>query len=144
MIITIVLSMIITPIILKNLTAITDFFIKNIEPVVEQEVRSTNLSNHTVILGLGEFGRIVADELRVNSEPYLAIENNIESFYRSLKSGYNVVFGNVTNKDLLKSVNLKEAKYIIIAIDNPQKLYQVCDAVQQMVSTEKIISKSDK
>lgn len=142
MIITIVLSMIITPIILKNLTAITDFFIKTTEPIIEeQELKSTNLSNHTVILGLGEFGRNIADELRFNSEPYLAIENNIESFYRSLKSGYNVVFGNVTNKDLLKSVNLKEAKYIIVAIDNPQKLYQVCDAVQQMVSSEKIIVK---
>ncbi|MBP7742206.1 MAG: cation:proton antiporter [Aliarcobacter sp.] len=141
MIITIVLSMIITPIILKNLTFITDFFIKSIDPVIEQEVKSTNLSNHTVILGLGEFGRNIADELRINSEPYLAIENNIESFYRSLKSGYNVVFGNVTNKDLLKSVNLKEAKYIIIAIDNSQKLYQVCDAVQQIVSTDKIIVK---
>lgn len=141
MIITIVLSMIITPIILKNLTFITDFFIKSIDPIIEQEVKSTNLSNHTVILGLGEFGRNIADELRINSEPYLAIENNIESFYRSLKSGYNVVFGNVTNKDLLKSVNLKEAKYIIIAIDNSQKLYQVCDAVQQIVSTDKIIVK---
>lgn len=141
MIITIVLSMIITPIILKNLTFITDFFIKNIEPVVEQEVRSTNLSNHTIILGLGEFGRNIAQELTINSEPYLAIENNIESFYRSLKSGYNVVFGNAINKDLLKSVNLKEAKHIIIAIDNPQKLYQVCDTVQQIVSTDKIIVK---
>lgn len=139
MIITIVLSMIITPIILKNLSSIADYCIKSVDP--EEEIKSTNLSNHTVILGLGEFGRNVADELRVNSEPYLAIENNVESFYRSSKSGYNVVFGNVTNKDLLKSVNLKEAKHIIIAIDNPHKLYQVCDAVQQMVSTDKIIVK---
>jgi len=140
MIITIVLSMIITPIILKNLTPIADYCIKNIDPEVE-EMKSTNLSSHTIILGLGEFGRNIADELRAKSEPYLAIENNVESFYRSSKSGYNVVFGNVTNKDLLKSVNLKEAKHIIVAIDNPHKLYQVCDAVQQMVSTDKIIVK---
>ena len=132
--------MIITPIILKNLSSIADFFIENLEPDIE-EVKSTNLSNHTVILGLGEFGRNIADELRINSEPYLAIENNVESFYRSSKSGYNVIFRNVTNKELLKSVNLKEAKHIIIAIDNAHKLYQVCDAVQQMVSTDKIIVK---
>ncbi|RXK11958.1 sodium:proton exchanger [Halarcobacter mediterraneus] len=141
MIVTIVLSMIITPIILKNLTTITDFFIKSVEPVIEQELKSTELSNHTIILGLGEFGRSIADELTVNSEPYIAIENNIESFYRSLKSGYHVVFGNATNKDLLKSVNLREAKYVIIAIDNPQKLYQVCDTIQQVISTDKIIVK---
>ena len=141
MIVTIVLSMIITPIILKNLAAIADFFIKNREPVVKQEIKSTELTNHTIILGLGEFGRNIADELTSHSEPYLAIENNVESFYRSLKSGYHVVFGNATNKDLLKSINLKEAKYVIVAIDNPQKLHQVCDTIQQVVSTDKIIVK---
>jgi CPA2 family monovalent cation:H+ antiporter-2 len=140
MIVTIVLSMIITPLILKNLSTITDLFVKELEPVVEQTIDSS-LSNHTIILGLGEFGRNIADELTNYGEPYIAIENNIDSFYRSLRSGYNVVFGNATNKDLLKNVNLKVAKTIIVAIDNPKKLYQVCDIIQQIVSTDKIIVK---
>jgi len=142
MIVTIVLSMILTPIILKNLTPIVDYLTRNDEVVVDQkEIKSSILENHTIILGLGEFGRDIADELANNLEPYIAVENNIESFYRSLKSGYNVIFGNATNRDLLRSINLKGAKYVIIAIDNPQKLYQVCDSVQQVVSTEKIIVK---
>jgi len=140
MIVAIVLSMIITPLILKNLSTITDLFVKEVEPVVEQTIESL-LFNHTIILGLGEFGRNIADELTNYGEPYIAIENNIDSFYRSLSSGYNVVFGNATNKDLLKNVNLKVAKTIIVAIDNPKKLYQVCDIIQQIVSTDKIIVK---
>ena len=141
LIVTIVLSMIATPIILKNLSKITDLFDKEIEPVVEQEPVSSGLENHTIILGLGEFGRNIADELTQYEETYIAIENNIDSFYRSLRSGYNVIFGNATNKDLLKSVNLKGAKYIIVAIDNPKKLYQVCDIISQIIPSEKIIVK---
>ncbi|PHO09311.1 sodium:proton exchanger [Malaciobacter canalis] len=141
MIVTIVLSMIITPIILKNLTFITDKFNKEEEPSVSQDLTSSILTNHTVILGLGEFGRNIADDLSASSEKYIAIENNIESFYKSINSGYNVVFGNATNKDLLRTVNLKEAKYVIVAIDNPKKLYQVCDTIQQIVPIEKIIVK---
>jgi len=141
LIVTIVLSMIATPIILKNLSVITDFFDKNEEPVVEQDINSTELNDHIIILGLGEFGRNIADELGQCGESYIAIENNIDSFYRSLRSGYNAVFGNATNKDLLKSVNLKGAKYIIVAIDNPKKLHQVCDIISQIISTEKIIVK---
>jgi CPA2 family monovalent cation:H+ antiporter-2 len=141
MIVTIVLSMIITPIILKNLTFITDKFNKEEEPNVNQDLTSSILTNHTVILGLGEFGRNIADDLSASSEKYIAIENNIESFYKSINSGYNVVFGNATNKDLLRTVNLKEAKYVIVAIDNPKKLYQVCDTIQQIVPIEKIIVK---
>jgi Trk K+ transport system NAD-binding subunit len=119
-----------------------DFLTKNEEIVVEQEdIESSSLKDHTIILGLGEFGRNIADELANSSEPYIAIENNVESFYRSLKSGYNVVFGNATNKDLLRSANLKEAKYVIVAIDNAKKLYQICDSIQQTVSTDKIIVK---
>lgn len=140
MIVTIVLSMIITPLILKNLSTLADLFIKEKEPIVEQAM-DVSLSNHTIILGLGEFGRNIANELSNCGEPYVAIENNIDSFYRSLRSGYNVVFGNATNKDILKTVNLKTAKYIIVAIDNPKKLYQVCDIIQQIVSTDKIIVK---
>lgn len=141
MIVTIVLSMIITPIILKNLTFLTDKFSKEEEPNIAQDTNSSELSNHTIILGLGEFGRNIADDLSANGESYIAVENNIESFYKSLNSGYNVVFGNATNKDLLRSVNLKEAKYVIVAIDNPKKLFQVCDTIQQVVSTDKIIVK---
>ena len=141
MIVTIVLSMIITPVILKNLSVIADKLIKDIEPKTPENTNSSEISNHTIILGLGEFGRNIADELTINSEPYIAIENNVDSFHKSIGSGYNVVFGNATNKDILKTVNIKDAKHIIVAIDNPQKLYQVCDTINKYVSTDKIIVK---
>lgn len=140
-IVTIVLSMIITPLILKNLGVLADILQKENEPEIPNNLDDISFNNHTIILGLGEFGRNIADELVSKSEPYIAVENNIDNFYRLIKSGYNVVFGNATNKDLLKSVNLKEAKYVIIAIDNPKKLYQVCDTIHQVVTTDKIIVK---
>lgn len=141
MIVTIVLSMIATPFILKNMSFLTDIFAQKIEPVVEQTIETSKLKNHTIILGLGEFGSNIANELSAKNEMYIAIEHNIDTFHKAIASGYNVVFGNATHKDLLKSVNLKEAKYVVVAIDNPKKLYHVCDTIQQIISKDKIIVK---
>jgi len=140
MIITIVLSMIITPIILKNLSAITDFITrKNGEEI--EPIASTTVSGHTVILGFGEFGRNIAKSLRNNGQIYVAIENNIETYHRAKNAGEFIVFGNATSKEILKSINISGAQNVIVAIDNPKKLYGVCETLKKYVDSHKIIAK---
>ncbi len=140
MIVTIVFSMIITPIILKNLSSIVDFFTKNNneEPL---DVNSSPIEGHTVILGFGEFGRNIAHTLKDNGQLYISIENNIEIYHRAKAMDEPIVFGNATNKEILKSVNIAQAQYIIVAIDNPKKLYGVCETLKKYVSIHKIIAK---
>ena len=140
MIVTIVFSMIITPIILKNLSTITDFLTrKNGDEIgnIESEI----VKGHTVILGFGEFGRNIAKTLRDNGQLYIAIDNNIEIYHRATKEGESIVFGNATNKAIIKSTNISQAQNVIVAIDNPKKLYVVCETLKKYVDTHKIIVK---
>lgn len=142
LIVTVVLTMIITPFILKNLSAISDKLINDDKELYcDVELHSANMKNHVIILGLGEFGRNVADSLTAKGEPYIAIENNIDGFQKGLASGYSVIFGNAAKKDLLKTLNIKEAKNIIVAIDNPKKLYTICEALVELIDKNKIIVK---
>lgn len=140
MIATIVLSMIATPIILKNLTSLTDMFFKG-EEEIENQIDSDDLKDHTIILGFGEFGRNVANLLKEKGEFYLAIENNINTFHGIQRMGEPAIFGNALKKEVLKKANIKAAKYVIVAIDNPQKLYHVCQTIQQFIDNSKIIVK---
>lgn len=140
LIVTIVFSMIITPIILKNLSSITDFITrKNTEEVFD--INSSPVQGHTVILGFGEFGQNIANTLKDNGQLYMAIENNIEIYQRAKSAGEPIVFGNATNKEILKSTNISQAQHVIVAIDNPKKLYSVCETLQKYVSIYKIIAK---
>lgn len=141
LIVTIVFSMIITPLILKNLSFLADLVIGDTEQVCEQQIEASAFKDHIVILGFGEFSRNVVDAISSRGEIYVAIENNIDSFYKSISSGYNVIYGNAANKELLRSINLKDAKSVIIAIDNPKKLYQVCDSTLQIVDKNRVIVK---
>ncbi len=141
MIATIVLSMIATPIILKHLTQLTDVFIKTEEHEPENPIDSDEMQDHTIILGFGEFGRNVARVLSERGEFYLAIENNINTFHAIQRMGEPALYGNATKKEVLKKANIQHAKYVIIAIDNPEKLYHVCQIVQQFIDNSKIIVK---
>lgn len=141
LIVTIVLSMIITPLILKHLTSLTDVMLKKEECEIESFVDSDALKDHTVILGFGEFGRNVAAALKEKGEFYLAIENNIHTFHTIQKMGEPAIFGNALKKEVLKKANIQLAKYVIVAIDNPAKLYHVCQTIQQFVDSSKIIVK---
>ncbi len=140
MIVTIVISMIITPIILKNLSSLADLIgRKNIEEDIL--IESTALSGHIVILGFGEFGRNIASALKDNGQLYIAIENNIETYHKAKENDEPIVFGNATSKEILKSTNISKAQNVIVAIDNPKKLYGVCETLQKYVDSHKIIVK---
>lgn len=142
MIVIIVLSMIITPIILKNLTFFSDLFCKNDDRILDSEFYSEDIKDHTIILGFGEFGQNIANILKENGEPYIAIENDINSFYKSQKNGVPIIFGNAVKKEVLKGANLNLAKKVIIAIDNQKKLYHICDTVLKIIhDSNKIIVK---
>jgi CPA2 family monovalent cation:H+ antiporter-2 len=141
MIATIVLSMVATPLILKNLSQLSDFFSKNDEIEPENDLFSDEMRDHTVILGFGEFGHNVARVLKERGEFYLAIENNINTFHMLQRMGEPALFGNAAKKEVLKKANVQNAKYVIIAIDNPSKLYHVCQVVQRFVDSTKIIVK---
>ena len=142
MIITIVISMILTPFILKNLSAIADKVLsEDTNNTPSEEYFTEELNNHIVILGFGEFGKNLAIELALDNQTYIAIENNIDTFHKAHKEGMNIIFGNASKKALLHSLSLNKAKKIVLAIDNPKKLYQTCENLLHLVSEEKIIVK---
>ncbi len=141
MTITIVLSMIMTPFILKNLSRISDYFIPNAEDTLENMHLQENILKHTLILGYGEFGQSVSSKLRNDGEPYMIIENNINQYEIAQANNEIVIFGNAANKEILKKASIDKAKKVIIAIDNPKKLYLICHYLQKMIDSDKIIVK---
>jgi CPA2 family monovalent cation:H+ antiporter-2 len=141
MIVTIVISMIITPLILKNLSRLTDRFVKRDEGFEEPVFESEGFQNHTVILGIGEFGQNVARMLKERGEFYLAIENKISTVQKLQDLGEPIMFGNAVKKDILKKADIHLAKKVIVAIDNPEKQYHICEILKDYIDPDKIIVK---
>jgi CPA2 family monovalent cation:H+ antiporter-2 len=135
----IVLSMIITPIILKNVSKIADLFIHDDEK--DESCPQYNIMGHVVLIGFGTLGQNIAAQLRNNNLEYIAIENNINIFHKFKDKGENIIFGNAAQKNLMRQAKIVDASSVIVAIDNPDKLYGVCHNLVKFVDNEKIIVK---
>ena len=82
------------------------------EPVVETEGR-------TLIFGFGRVGRIIADMLTVHKRPYLAVDSDIDGFMDARSSGYSVIYGDVSRRELIGKLALDKAKAVVLTMDDP-------------------------
>ncbi len=140
---TIIISMIATPFVLKNLEKIADKILG------ESQIKPNNssvagYSEHIVILGFGRLGRNISEKIEKMGLEYIAIESNITNVKEAQQEGKNVIFGNATKKSILESVNIKEAAMVIVALDNMEKLHLACDALQKTAPNANVVIKVDR
>ena len=77
---------------------------------------ATHLTGHTILVGHGRVGSIVADALKKSSQPFLIIEDADNVIAKLRESNFETIVGNAARSDVLKSANLGGARYLLIAI----------------------------
>ncbi len=77
---------------------------------------ATHLTGHTILVGHGRVGSIVADALQKSSQSFLVIEDADNVVARLRESNFETIVGNAARSDVLKSANLAAARYLLIAI----------------------------
>jgi len=143
LIVTIILSMILTPFVLRNIAWITDRIL-NTQDDPHVSIDTQSLDHHVVVLGYGRLGRKICEKLAVQGVRYIAVESNMRNVIEAQKEGKDVIFGNAGKKSILESLNISEALAVIVALDNREKLYLVCDILKTMKIDAKVIIKVDR
>jgi Kef-type K+ transport system membrane component KefB len=83
--------------------------------VVEPNFLSTKeMADHTVIVGVDRMGKVIARGL--DKENLLLLDFNPETVRDFSEDGYNVIFGDATDHEIIEKGNLKNAKTIISSI----------------------------
>jgi CPA2 family monovalent cation:H+ antiporter-2 len=110
---------------------------KNDEPKVEGK-----LKNHLVIIGYGINGSNLAKAAQFSNIPYVVVEMNAETVARERKKGVPIHYGDATQFHILDSLNLFEAKAVVIAISDAQatkrmiaNIRDICKSVYVLVRT---------
>lgn len=75
-----------------------------------------------IILGFGRVGQIVAKLMEQNGVSYVAIDMDVNAIVRGREQGYNVVFGNCKNAEILRNFGLhpRKTSAVIVALDNAE------------------------
>lgn len=144
LIVTTILSMIMTPFILKHLYSLVDLIIKNKkfsmdEDVVEAEELSAEWK--IVLIWYWRLWKIISKVLDKTKVQYMIVEKYPKVVEIWKKEWKNIVLWNASNKHLLKSLNITKAKSVIISVWNTDSLYSLCSAVRNEISVDKIIVK---
>lgn len=142
LIVTIVISMILTPIVLKNLSTIAT---KLVPDDALQVQAMSNLpkdkDGHIVVLGYGHLGQQIVKELKHEGREFIIIEQNIKYYEIGIDDEVPIIFGNAASKHILNSVNIISASAVIVAIDNPDKLHLICEVIDDLTHNTKTIVK---
>jgi monovalent cation:H+ antiporter-2, CPA2 family len=113
------LTIILSPFLFKEETRILKKFKRFFENrEKEKYIFAENLSmqNHVVLCGFGRIGRRVMKNLNSNGIPFVIIDENKQEV-ESLKSkGFNAVYGDATEIEILNFANVQTAKIIVIAV----------------------------
>ncbi|MEA3491459.1 MAG: cation:proton antiporter [Campylobacterota bacterium] len=138
---TIILSMILTPFVLKKLSCIADLILGDDKCIEANSQEDDDLKNRVIILGYGRLGRKICEKLDMRGIKYIAVESNMHNVKEAQKEGKNVIYGNAGKKSILESINIYSASVVIVAMDNAEKIHLVCDMLSKVAPEAKIVVK---
>ncbi len=129
------LSMAITPwLINKSGTIASKLSGNKLSKQVEQnnDIDAQGMQGHIVILGFGRVGQSVARMLKLEALNYITIDSDPIRVQESRTAGEAILYGDVSQKDILKKANILSAKLVIITFDQHNKALKVINAVKNL------------
>jgi len=130
MIVAIVLSMILTPFILKNIKALADLLFVEPKVLRDRALVSTGYKNHIIVCGYGPEGKKLIKNFKENNVLYVILEHDIKLVDDAIAEGEeNIFLANAAQKSVLEHFGIKDAMVIFTAINNSHQLRLVCENI---------------
>jgi CPA2 family monovalent cation:H+ antiporter-2 len=96
------------------------------------QINSDKLKDHIVILGFGRVGQSVARMLKLEALNYIVIDTDPIRVQESRTAGEPILFGDVSQNDILKKANIQQAKQAIITFDEHSKALKVINSIKHI------------
>jgi CPA2 family monovalent cation:H+ antiporter-2 len=135
MILTVVLSMILTPFVLNNIKFLVNGLFKEPTKLRDRAIVSTGYKNHIIICGYGPLGKRLAKSFKEKNLLYLILEHDVKVVDEAIESGEEAIFfANAAQKGVLKHFAIQESLAIIVAIENEYQLRLICENIDSFDS----------
>jgi CPA2 family monovalent cation:H+ antiporter-2 len=87
---------------------------------------------HVIIAGFGPVGRTLADRFAVLDIAFTVIELNPKTVERQAIIGRPIIYGDVTNAEVLESAGIRTADAIILTIPDDEATLRACQAIRRI------------
>lgn len=131
-----VMSMAITPWLVNQspriAKAISPGDIPNVKELEQISAKDAEITDHVLIFGFGRVGQSVSRLLKIEAIPYIVVDSDPIRVQESQTAGEPVYFGDVKQKDILRSVGIERAKLVLITFDQHEKAMSVIHLVKSL------------
>jgi CPA2 family monovalent cation:H+ antiporter-2 len=112
--------------------------------VVEEpaEIPTTSLSAHAVLIGYGRVGRVIGEELLRRKLPFLVVEEQPTLAAELRGRGVEVVSANGALSRVLEAANLKDARWLFVAIPDAFEAGQIVNQAREQNAQLPIIARA--
>ena len=142
LVLTITLSMAVTPLLLL---VCPKLFKPKVKPVeVPEEYRAIDSdAPRVVIAGMGRMGQIVARILRAQNISFIALDTSVETIELTRSfGGMPVFYGDPQRPEILHAAKVDQAEYFVIAMDDPEINIKTAALVRSLYPHMKIIARA--
>ena len=143
-----VMSMAITPWLVDHspriANAISPEAIPNVKDLEQLSAQDQQLTDHVLIFGFGRVGQSVSRLLKIEAIPYMVIDADPIRVQECQSAGEPVYFGDVKQKDILRSAGIERAKLVLITFDEHEKAIRVIHLVKSLYPNLPIVVRTRK
>ncbi|MCF8972732.1 NAD-binding protein, partial [Pseudomonas edaphica] len=142
LVLTITLSMAVTPLLLLVCPKLFKHKAKTVE--VPEEYRTIESdAPRVVIAGMGRMGQIVARILRAQNISFIALDTSVETIELTRSfGGMPVFYGDPQRPEILHAAKVDQAEFFVIAMDDPEINIKTAALVRSLYPHMKIIARA--
>ncbi|MBX3358018.1 MAG: cation:proton antiporter [Phycisphaeraceae bacterium] len=85
---------------------------------------------HIIVAGFGIVGRAVADRFEVDGIPYIVVELNPKTVARQTSLGRSIVYGDISNPEVLESAGIDRADAVVLTIPDDDAVLRACQSIR--------------
>lgn len=87
---------------------------------------------HAIIAGFGPVGRALADRFSVLGVPFTVVELNPRTVERQATLGRRIIYGDITNPEVLHSAGIAQADAVIITVPDDEMVLRAVQCVRRL------------
>ncbi|AHY55245.1 Kef family K(+) transporter [Bradyrhizobium japonicum] len=109
---------------------------------VPEPIRTTDLTDHTIVIGYGRVGALVGDALKQRQLPFLVAEVGENALAKLKQGGIETVMGNAAQPEILGATNPSRARHLVIAIPEAFEAGQIVQQARAANPDIRIIARA--
>lgn len=148
-----ILTMALTPFVLQKSHNMSSFMLKATIPKrVRKRMNKRKIDNssqeidqdqdwkdHVVIVGYGINGKNISRVTSHINIPYVILDMDYEAIKEAKRKNQPIVFGDASDPEILKHINIQKARVVVIAISDPNATKKIISSVRLFSQTVYII-----